>query len=50
VIAHCLVVGWSSRVLIRESPMSSVILALAGALLIATLLLFATARRVTVPS
>jgi hypothetical protein len=46
VVVHCLVVAWSSRALIRETAVGVVLLGAGGALVGATLLLFATARRV----
>ena len=46
VIVHCLVVAWSSRVLIRETSVVVALLGTGGALIAATALLFATARRV----
>jgi 4-amino-4-deoxy-L-arabinose transferase-like glycosyltransferase len=48
VIVHCLVVGWSSRALIRETSAAVVVPAVAAALILATLLLFGTSRRVAV--
>ena len=46
VVVHCLVVGWSSRVLIREVSLVHVIPAVAGALIVATGLLLATSQPV----
>ena len=48
VIVHCLVVGWSSRVLIRETSLSRVLPAIAAALVVATALLVAVSRPVAV--
>jgi hypothetical protein len=48
VAVHCLVVAWSSRGLIRETSLSYVVVAVGGALVAAVMILFATARLVTV--
>jgi hypothetical protein len=43
---HCAVVAFSSRALIRQKSISIVTLAIGGALIVATLVLFLTSRRV----
>ncbi|MEY2461189.1 MAG: hypothetical protein QOG30_3019 [Acidimicrobiaceae bacterium] len=48
VIVHCLVVGWSSRALIRETSLSRVIPGIAAALVVAAMVLVAAARPVAV--
>jgi hypothetical protein len=48
VIVHCVLVGWSSRGLIRETSLSRVLPAIAAALLVATALLVAASRPVAV--
>ena len=48
VIVHCLVVAWSSRLLVRETSPVPVSLACGGAVFAAVLLLFAIAPRVDV--
>jgi hypothetical protein len=45
---HCLLVGWSSRVLVREETTGVVAAAVGGALVAAVLILFAFARPVAV--
>lgn len=47
-IVHCLVVGFSSRALIRQESVGLVVAAVGGALLAAVVILFVTARPVTV--
>jgi hypothetical protein len=47
-VVHCLVVGWSSRVLIRETSLGVVVPAVVAALVVATLLLVAVSRPVAV--
>jgi hypothetical protein len=44
VVVHCLVVGWSSRALIRETSIDFVLPAVAAALLIAIVLLLGLSR------
>jgi hypothetical protein len=46
VIVHCLVVGWSSRALIRETSVRRVVPAIAAALIGATILLIGASRPV----
>ena len=46
VLVHCVVVGWSSRALIRENSVSGVVPAIAAALVIATVLLLMLSRPV----
>jgi hypothetical protein len=46
VIVHCLVVGWASRALIRQTSVGLVVLACGAALVLATGILFATGRPV----
>jgi hypothetical protein len=45
-LVHCVLVAWSSRVQIRETSVTVVLLSTGGALVLATLLLLATARPV----
>ncbi|MEY2423149.1 MAG: hypothetical protein QOI95_3216 [Acidimicrobiaceae bacterium] len=44
VVAHCLVVGFASRALIRETSMTLVVPAVGGALFLTAVLLFAVSR------
>lgn len=48
VAMHCLLVGWSSRALVRETSLAPVVVTSGGALAAAVLLLFAIARPVAV--
>lgn len=45
-IVHCLVVGWSSRALIRETSVDLVVTGTAAALIVATVVLLGTSRPV----
>lgn len=48
VVVHCLIVGWASRTLIGESSIGRVVAIVGVALVVAVVVLFATARPIAV--